>query len=490
MPSRKKGETDSAFVSRCIGDAGMTKEFPKKAQRIAVCISKSKESAQEAAHLAMNASHDALRKHLRRSLEEVHGLASGQYYESGPYVADIFPGFVIYEFQGISYKRSYSVSYGSEGSDPKIKLGESKRVHVAYVDSKSTESDRVYYDGDTFVESLPLGQDVMITLDGSAQVVQESVSFEEFTPIKEAAVERVLVKIIGPGWGSMAYYSESMIKNSGPVAFRKGTHMYWNHATASEEADRPEGIRDLNELTAITTEDAYYDKNGPKGSGLYALTKVFSDHATQLGEKGPHIGVSINAALKGHAGEAEGKSGLIADEFVHGFSADFVTKAGAGGAPVLESQREPNPQGRESTMNTEEIKAAEETKKERDSLRMENSIFKEQLANRATADFRSFAIHEVCKVLEEGEIPFRANLVARACASPVIKEGKVDPEWIKGIVEDFSPEAPGKVEGMGAEHVMESGGEPKMDEVDKRLRGSLAELGIPEAGLDAAVAGR
>ncbi len=498
MPKRNKGETDSAFVGRCMKDSTTKKEFPDTAQRLAVCISKSKESAiTESAHLPMNTSYDSLRGHLRGSLEAAHGIDAGAFLSNGPWILDIFESFVIYEFQGISFKRSYSISFGAAGSEPSITLGEAKRVHIAYVDTKNIEAKGVFYDGDKVFEAYPYGQDVIITVPG-AEVVHESVSFGDFV-LKEAEITNIPVKIIGPGWGSMAFYSESMLKSSGPAAFVKGTHMYWNHPTATEEADRPPGMRDLNDLAAILTTDAKFDKNGPKGAGLYAEAKVFSDYAKQLEEKGPHIGVSINAGIRAHAGEAEGKSGLIADEFVHAFSADFVTKPGAGGAPVLESQRDTDPPKEESnTMNAEETRIAEESNKanetlvtENASLKSESAGLKKQLADIATSGFVTQAITEVSETLRKAEIAYSPKLIARACAHPVIKEGKLDADWVKGIVEDFSSETSGHIEGMGPDPVLESGaGEPGEKAVDERLRKSLAALGTPEPGLNAAVAGR
>src|SRR3972149_4399223 len=169
MPKRNKGETKSAYVSRCMGDEGMKSEFPEQDQRLAVCFSKAGESKLAGA--------------LELFSESYRGLLD--------------------QFQ-------------------------------------------------KFMESAD--ESVTVT---PAEVVRESVDFSDFTPVKESAVERVPIKIIGPGWGSMAYYSESMLKTSGPKAFHKGTHMYWNHPTATEEAERPE--RDLNDLAAILTKDAYWD---------------------------------------------------------------------------------------------------------------------------------------------------------------------------------------------------------------------------------------
>jgi len=37
LPIRKKEEDTKTFMSRCMGDSTMSKEFPDKAQRMAVC---------------------------------------------------------------------------------------------------------------------------------------------------------------------------------------------------------------------------------------------------------------------------------------------------------------------------------------------------------------------------------------------------------------------------------------------------------------------
>ena len=43
IPSKKKGEDKNKFMSRCMGDSGMNKEFPDSKQRVAVCMSKATE---------------------------------------------------------------------------------------------------------------------------------------------------------------------------------------------------------------------------------------------------------------------------------------------------------------------------------------------------------------------------------------------------------------------------------------------------------------
>ena len=39
MPAVKPNEDQSTYVSRCVGDPGMGKEFPDNKQRVAVCYS-------------------------------------------------------------------------------------------------------------------------------------------------------------------------------------------------------------------------------------------------------------------------------------------------------------------------------------------------------------------------------------------------------------------------------------------------------------------
>jgi hypothetical protein len=304
------------------------------------------------------------------------------------------------------------------------------------------------------------------------ETVVESVVFEDFLVTESALPRAIPVKIIGAGWGSMAFYPKEVLKRDGPKVYSKGTHMYWNHPTSAEEAARPEG--DLSNLAAVTTKDAEWNENGPKGPGLYTEAKVFSDYAQQIQEKGPHIGVSINAGIRGHVGEAEGRTGRICDELSRAFSADFVTRAGAGGAPVVpvvEAARGETPQSqlKETVM---EDKVAE-------ALRTENEGLKARILEFEASQNHVVAVATVGAVLREAGIPFRQGLLERACASPVMKDSKPDADWVKAVVKDFTgQESVGRVTGMGPAAV------PDADKaVSESLKASLKELGVPEAGL-------
>lgn len=140
------------------------------------------------------------------------------------------------------------------------------------------------------------------------------------------------IKIIGPGWGSSGYYGREILTRDIPRVFPAGTQMFWNHATATEEAERPEG--DLNNLAGVTVSSPYWLESGPAGPGMYADARPFGNYAGAIDEIGEHIGVSIRALGRHSAGEAEGRQGRIIQELVAGKSVDFVTVPGAGGAVV------------------------------------------------------------------------------------------------------------------------------------------------------------
>jgi hypothetical protein len=427
------------------------------------------------AALAFNTSHDALRDQLRAALRKEHGLTEDSWSSSGPWVTSVFPSQVVYQFEGKTYRRSYTVTAGEAGQEPTITLGgAAKPVHVAFVDSKSTESFGYLSTAPADWEFVDLPAvvaeaNVTVTPNG-VTAVRESVTMDLLEDVKESArLPKVRVKLIQSGWGSKAYYPKEILKRDGPTAFPKELHMYWNHQTDSEESERPEN--DVNNLAAVLTENAAWDDNGPKGPGLYSYAKVFSDYASQVAEKGPHIGVSINAGIRGHVGEAEGRQGLIADEFVVGYSTDFVTKAGAGGAvitPVIESAGG-TPANERKGMTAEEIKAQE-------TLTAENTSLKQRVLVMEAAHNRRLAIATVSAVLQEAGITFNEKLVERACVAPTMKDGVPCPEWIKGVVADFSAGETGKVKDLGESKA------PVVDkEANKRLRESMMRMGMSQA---------
>ncbi len=167
--------------------------------------------------------------------------------------------------------------------------------------------------------------------------------FSEFIPLSERAVRRdgtISLKIIQPGWGSSGYYPKEVLERDIPKVFPAGTKMFWNHATATEEMERPEG--DLRNLAAVTVSDPLWLESGPNGPGMYADARPFAGYATVIDEIGGHIGVSIRGMGRHTTGEKEGKSGRIIQEIAQGRSVDFVTEPGAGGAVVSIFESAPN----------------------------------------------------------------------------------------------------------------------------------------------------
>jgi hypothetical protein len=167
--------------------------------------------------------------------------------------------------------------------------------------------------------------------------------FTEFIPLSERAVRRdgtISLKLIQPGWGSSGYYPREVLERDIPKVFPKGTHMMWNHATPTEEMERPEG--DLRDLAAVTVSDPIWLEGGPHGPGMYAEARPFAGYANAIDEIGEHIGVSIRGMGRHTTGEAEGKNGRIIQEIAAGKSVDFVTVPGAGGAIVSIFESAPN----------------------------------------------------------------------------------------------------------------------------------------------------
>lgn len=150
----------------------------------------------------------------------------------------------------------------------------------------------------------------------------------------DATSTRRRIQIITPGWGSSGYYSADVLERAASnKVIPAGTHMYFDHASDSERSDRPE--RSVRDIAAVLTEDATWD-----GSGLFADADILGPHAELIEALAPYIGVSISgSATDISIGEAEGRTGPIIEDLAHVASVDFVTRAGRGGAVLLESAR-------------------------------------------------------------------------------------------------------------------------------------------------------
>jgi hypothetical protein len=131
--------------------------------------------------------------------------------------------------------------------------------------------------------------------------------------------------LITPGKGSSGFYSESMLKEHGPVAFPKGTHSYIDHPTREGE------VRSPKNLMGVLAEDAYYEE----GVGLVAELQVMPHWKEFVEAVAPHTGLSIYAMGDGQVDE---NGELVVESLIPNVqnSVDLVSYAGRPGSGLAE----------------------------------------------------------------------------------------------------------------------------------------------------------
>ena len=326
----------------------------------------------------------------------------------------------------------------------------------------------------------------------SPAAISEAAIEAEFVPLIEAVVRRdgtIPIKIIEPGWGSSGYYPAEVLERDGPKVFTKGLKGFWNHQTATEEAQRPEG--DLNALAMELISDARYLANGPKGAGLYADAKVFKPYQEAVNELAPHIGVSIRASGRATQGQAEGRKGPIVQALTAAKTVDFVTEPGAGGA-IIQMFEAARPQ--QLPVHKEGEVDATQFQEAIAKVEGENARLREALILRDAKDFvrqqvASANVSDVTKV----------RLVESLSANPPVKDGLLDTEsfaariseTVKAEVEYLTKAAgygSGRIEGMGGGQSLPA--EYKSEEISTRMIEAFKRMGMSEADAKLAAAGR
>jgi hypothetical protein len=281
-------------------------------------------------------------------------------------------------------------------------------------------------------------------------------SFLGNIPVREAARTSYPIKIISPGTGTSAHYTEECLKDAARNgAFKKGTFMFWNHPTGQQESQRPEG--DLNDLAAITTSDGEYRESGAKGPGIYADAKVMADYADKIETRAAHIGLSIRAGGTSSGKTVDGKPVLASIDHVE--SVDYVTRAGRGGMALAESARfakllESFNEGEVSNMDAAEIKKLQE------SLAAQTAINERLLKRALRADALELAGAVLTTTnLTEAQRKFVAESVIGTADSPreiPTKEGVLDAakltEAVNAQAKAYSATLPatGGIRGLGA----------------------------------------
>jgi hypothetical protein len=331
----------------------------------------------------------------------------------------------------------------------------------------------------------------------------------------EKAVRRdgtIPIKIIQPGWGSSGFYPANVLERDGPRIFTKGLHMYWDHPTSREDAERPE--RQLDDLAAVLTSDARW-ADGPRGAGLYADALVMEHYRAKVDELAPHIGISIRALGTARQGDAEGKQGAIIDSLTAGRSIDFVTAAGAGGEilSLFESARKPSAVSATSTGDVSIQKPIKEVASmDPKELQDANAALQRQLdeANAANARAREALILREAKdhvnaALVNIDLPAitRVRLVESLAKIAPVKDGALDKdtynaqiaEAVKAEVKYLSEAVGlGRIRGMGGSSAQEgaddNGGIQADEETEKTLVNAFKTMGLSESTAKVAAAGR
>lgn len=333
-------------------------------------------------------------------------------------------------------------------------------------------------------------------------------------PLVEATVRRdgtVPIKLIEDGWSENGrYYSADVLERDGATAFPAGTHMFWDHPTASEESDRPE--RSLRDLAAVLVSDAHWMAEGPAGSGLYADAKPIADYAPLVEELAPHIGVSIRASGYAHAGEADGQAGQIIERIAVGKSVDFVTTPAAGGEIVslFESVRASGPPQRKETPMPEPKNPTDLAEAQRELTEARRQFDEATALGTIAAAERDryreqLVLHEATDVvvaeLIEAKLPdiTKKRLVESVSLNPPTNDkGELDKDKLKTRVEEaIKAEREYLATLRGTGHVRGLGDtddttvtESDASKTEERLTSAFARIGLSESAAKNAAAGR
>ena len=315
--------------------------------------------------------------------------------------------------------------------------------------------------------------------------IRESYDWTPELALLESSGSEMEVKLIAPGQGSSAFYPAEVLKRDGPGVFKKNTQIYINHATAAEEAARPEG--DWHKLVGALSTDAVYHESHPKGPGLYAKANFAPDMAPIIKAKAPYSGMSIRASGVAESGKSKGGVPIL-KSLTSAESVDIVTKAGAGGMILTESARAANQQ--EVDMTEAEVTRLIESRtaplRER-AIRGDAIVLANQTLaplTGLTENLKQFAIDNV---LQRGALP--------------IKENELDAEKFKALIEAEAKRVAAAfgfrgVQGMGAGEpvvidpkVREAQIQAAKDEEEEAVR-IFESLGMPKEAATLAAKGR
>jgi len=327
----------------------------------------------------------------------------------------------------------------------------------------------------------------------------------------------VPVRIIRPGFNASKdrYYSEQAISDAAQIF--DGAKMYADHATESEEKEKPErSIRDW----VATLHATKVAESGNAVGEAHINAGWLKEKIANLFEQGDlqHLGTSINAVGKGTKQEIEGVKTILVENLVKSTfqSVDFVTEPGAGGQAGLKESahdsfldvdlmdlaelREARPD-LVSTIETDamekmkqEVKEAMEEKKkveelegQVETLTTENGELKNQIEEAEKATAKAAAQATIKEAVDKAELPEAAKTrliekFAEAITDDGVEEAiEAETNYVATIRED------GKVKGLGG-----NGNESDPEKAKEALKESFKKL-HPEWSdeqVETAVAGR
>lgn len=102
-------------------------------------------------------------------------------------------------------------------------------------------------------------------------------------PVKKGS--RWLITVARPGQGSSGYYSEAVLRETGPSAFPPGTKSFFNH----------DSKRDVRDMVGTLTEGAFWNDEAGE---LQAYLTPFPRYADVLEQAGANVEASIHAASR------------------------------------------------------------------------------------------------------------------------------------------------------------------------------------------------
>jgi len=166
-------------------------------------------------------------------------------------------------------------------------------------------------------------------------------------PVAEVTAEQIAsgvlpVRIIQPGFNSSKSRNYTKKAVADAVAIFEGAKQYANHATKTEEKERPE--RDIRDWVS-TLKNIHITKEGNAVGEAHIHAGWFKEMVKGLQEAGTlnKLGVSINSIGKGAKQKIDGVETFLVESLVdHPFkSVDFVTEAGAGGQAGVQESASP-----------------------------------------------------------------------------------------------------------------------------------------------------